>query len=423
MQNLNILHINTQLKSSSATIPYRIHEGYIDLGYNSMFLTADCDDVNKYKNVIELPKQKLPVTIARGIRNIWYGKVRGNDEYYYFPQKSYRTITKRRIVKSVTTKPDIIIAYWTNFYFTQDLLCFISSYYKVPIILYLMDEEPYTGGCHMTFGCENFKNGCGNCKALKFSHKYDISYRSFKRKEKWINNTEMIVLAATSFSYSNLEKSPLFKKKSQELIYLPIDNNIFKPEDKNTIRTKLNLPHDKKIILFGGASFERKNKGMKYLIEALRILYNSIDDTEEVHILIVGNGDIKSLIPFSYTHLGYLNSQEKMAEAYQACDVFVCPTIQDAGPAMINESIMSGRPVVSFDTGVAKDLIINYETGYIARSKDSNDLALGLKIFTDYTDDKLNSIEKACRDKGLEKCEFNSQLNKIINLVLRKDGK
>jgi glycosyltransferase involved in cell wall biosynthesis len=45
---------------------------------------------------------------------------------------------------------------------------------------------------------------------------------------------------------------------------------------------------------------------------------------------------------------------------------------------MINESIMCGTPVVSFRMGVAEDLIINGETGYIVKLKNIRDLANGI---------------------------------------------
>lgn len=417
MKNLNILHINTQLKSGSATIPYRIHEGYIKQGYNSLFLTADCDDANKYKNVIQIPNQKISITISRIIRNIWFGKIRGKDEYYFFPQVSVRSISKRKIVNLIKNPPDIIIAYWTNFFFTQKLLNYISSYFNAPVILYLMDEEPYTGGCHMTFNCNNYETGCGNCAALKFSHRFDISYRSFKKKKKWVQKTNVIALAATTFSNQRLMKSPIFSGIQKQIVHLPIDDIIFSPYDKCVVREELNLPKDKKIILFGGASFERINKGMRFLVESLKLLKKSIANPDKIHILIVGNGEVSSELPFKYTHLGYLKTQEEMAKAYQSCDVFVCPTIQDAGPAMINEANMCGRPVVSFETGVANDLIINYETGYVAKTKDISDLAFGLKTIIEYNDEKQHNVEMNCRKIGLEKCSFNNQLKKIVNLA------
>jgi glycosyltransferase involved in cell wall biosynthesis len=45
---------------------------------------------------------------------------------------------------------------------------------------------------------------------------------------------------------------------------------------------------------------------------------------------------------------------------------------------MIPESMLCGTPVVAFDTGGAPDLIRPGGTGYLARYKDSGDLAEGI---------------------------------------------
>lgn len=417
MARLNVLHINTQLKSKSATLPYRIHEGFIEKGHNSVFLTADCDDINKYDHVIQVPNQKGSIFLARALRNLWYGKIRGKDAYYYFPHISFRTISMKKIVGLIRNPPDLIIAYWTNLYFTQKLIHYIAGYFKVPILLYLMDEEPYTGGCHMTFNCENYLTGCGNCPALKLNHPYDISYRSFKKKKKWIHNSKhLMAIAATSFAYNRLNKSPLYFNIQKYMMPIPINDKIYEPFDQIKVREKLNLPKYKKIILFGGASFERINKGMKYLIDALIILRASLTNPEQVHILIVGNGEISAELPFDFTHLGYLKTQQEMAEAYQSCDVYVCPTIQDAGPAMINESIMCGRPVVSFDMGVARDLIINHKTGYIVKMEDEKDFAYGIKLILELNEQQLKEMNKNCREIALEKCNMNNFIDRIIEI-------
>ncbi len=414
MEQKTILHINTQLRSGSVTIPYRIHEGFLEQGYNSIFLTAYCDDVTNYQNVIEIPKQHLSIIVARIIRNVWYGKIMGKDTYYFFPQISMRTTSIRTILKQIKEPPSLIIAYWTNFYFTQELIHKISQHFHAPVLYYLMDEEPYTGGCHMTFKCNGYMNGCGNCRALKVHHKKDISYRSVRKKKKWVNRTKMIPVAASSFTYERLSRSFIFEKKQKELVLLPINEHIFQPDDKVLVRKELGIPLYKKVVLFGGASFERINKGMIYLIQALGYLKEDPILNKEIHVVLIGNGQVVDRIPFEYTHLGYLDTTHKIAQAYQCCDVFVCPTIQDAGPTMINEAMMCGRPVVSFDIGVARDLIVPTKTGYIAKTKNARDLAEGIRTILKC--ENLELMNQACREIAKQKCSMSIQIDRLIEL-------
>jgi glycosyltransferase involved in cell wall biosynthesis len=76
--------------------------------------------------------------------------------------------------------------------------------------------------------------------------------------------------------------------------------------------------------------------------------------------------------------MGRIRDDARLALAYRASDLFVCPSVEDAGPMMIPESMLCGTPVAAFATGGAPDLIRTGETGYLARYKDSGDLAEGI---------------------------------------------
>ena len=77
-------------------------------------------------------------------------------------------------------------------------------------------------------------------------------------------------------------------------------------------------------------------------------------------------------------HLKRLNSENQLADLYKISYMFVSTSVEDAGPMMINESIISGTPVVSFDMGVAKD-IVNSNTGILIKNISSEHLALGIQ--------------------------------------------
>ena len=91
---------------------------------------------------------------------------------------------------------------------------------------------------------------------------------------------------------------------------------------------------------------------------------------------------------------------------------------------MINQSIMSGRPVVAFNTGVAPDLVLNGETGYIAEIKDSRGFSIGLHKILSMSDSKWKVISNKCRELGLSR--FSSAVNRVrltkilSNIVTKK---
>ena len=98
--------------------------------------------------------------------------------------------------------------------------------------------------------------------------------------------------------------------------------------------------------------------------------------------------------------MGLIRDNASLALVYQAADIFVCPSVEDAGPMMIPEAMLCGVPVVAFNTGGAPDLIETMKTGYLAAYKDSFDLAQGmynLLTANNLPTIKINAHEAAVR--------------------------
>ena len=132
-------------------------------------------------------------------------------------------------------------------------------------------------------------------------------------------------------------------------------------------------------------------------------------------------GNSKELEPghtplFPVTRLGYLQGDALLASAYVASDLFVCPSVEESGPMMINESIMCGTPVVSFDMGVAPDLVHSGKTGYRAELKSSADLARGIRQVLDLPPEEARRMSEACREIGLRLCHPTIQVESFLNL-------
>ena len=63
--------------------------------------------------------------------------------------------------------------------------------------------------------------------------------------------------------------------------------------------------------------------------------------------------------------LGFVRDQRLMALAYQAADVFVCPSVEDAGPMMIIESLSCHTPAVAFRVVGSHEAILSGVTGIV----------------------------------------------------------
>lgn len=198
---------------------------------------------------------------------------------------------------------------------------------------------------------------------------------------------------------------------------MSIDEKKYGIADKNKTRLDLNLPCNKKIIFFGAVRIAEKQKGYIELIEAFKILSKKIEDSTKIHLAIAGNisPDYNEVLPFSYTSLGYLN-YDNLSKAFQSADVFVSPSIEDSGPMMVNQSIMSGTPVVAFEMGVALDLVHNGVTGYRAKYKDCNEFAEGIFNILELDNASYIQMSNKCRELGLKLCHQKVQSSMFMKL-------
>ena len=197
------------------------------------------------------------------------------------------------------------------------------------------------------------------------------------------------------FDIERLTKSPLWKGCSVNKLIEIVDDELFHPAyKKSEIRLFFGIPDNKKVVFFGCSYLDEIRKGMAVLIEALMKI-----EREDIVYLVAGTKSIP-LLPDNIIHLGKVDLPT-LAKAYQAADIFVCPSLEDSGPQMINMAIMSGVPTVAFEMGVALDIVHTTKTGYRAKWNDAEDLAKGINYLLDLPVNKLEEMSKACRSLAM----------------------
>jgi glycosyltransferase involved in cell wall biosynthesis len=381
------------------------------------YLREELEDVISVKSLFTVLQHKVSSKIISII-----GKEKSKDSnYYMYDQNSHkRKFDTAIILKKLPFKPDVFIYLFQQDFLNEEALYDLNKSTGAPIYRYMADMAELTGGCHYAWDCEGYMKSCGSCPGLYSDNPKDETYENLNFKKAYINKTNVTVVAGSAWQMGQAAKSTLYGAKPRYKILSSTDENLFNQGNKIEVRKELNLPTDKKIIFFGAVNNSEKRKGGKELVEALVFLNNSISDTEKnnIHLLIAGNKPDSRIMElgFSITNLGYVN-YAVLAKAYQASDVFVCPSIEDSGPSMINQSIMSGTPVVSFLMGVAIDLVINGQTGYAAELKNSKDLAHGLKTILDLNKGQQIEYSNSCRLLAYELCSYGVVAEKFSKLI------
>ena len=426
---------NTNPYKTAGIVVMDLYRGLKEIGGNEVRLLVNAYGKHPDKNVISLQTSYLHKKnwVIREIRRILIRlnlakcrlKTTNRDYAVQDYDQTATYYSTEKILRKADIIPDVIIVLFMQIFLSFKNLFELNKETKAPILLYMMDMAPMTGGCHYAWHCKGYTEKCGNCPALFSNTEFDQTRKNWLFKNEFVNKTNIIPIAGTEWQYRQLQQSSLYLKKSKFKILLPIDDELFKPGNKMEARSHFNIPKNKKIIFFGALSVSNKRKGFVQLMDALNLLKTELgeDKAQDIHLAIAGkmNLDLETWLPFNYTSLGYLSHQE-LARAFQAADIFVCPSIEDAGPMMINQSIMRGTPVISFEMGVALDLVITGQTGYRAKLKDSEDLANGIKYILDLSGQKYKEMCENCRELGLELCHPQKQAEKLKEICNKNIG-
>lgn len=297
-------------------------------------------------------------------------------------------IHKHKLVQEA----DVLHFHWINHsYLSHQNFKKLLNFDK-PIVVTMHDMWYMTGGCHHARECLNYLEQCGNCQFLKNPHAQDLSNKEFLLKNNYYSSKAAFV--GCSEWLSGLAKNSALLKNNKVLnIPNPIDIDLFKKKDKIEARNRLNLDPQKKYILYAAANVNNPRKGYKYLEEALKNVTEQ--DKANLEILLLGR-EKGNAFNFSipYVNLGYINSQEKIIDIYNAVDLYVSPTLEDNLPNTIMESMACGTPSVAFNIGGVPQLIDHKINGYVAMYKDSVDLWNGIQWILQGEDLSIKCTEK-----------------------------
>lgn len=420
---VRVLHLATRDQGGGGfSAAYRLHCNMRNAGVDSamLVLTKQSDD----PHVIGM---STSIETFERFRWFWrkllfrYHQRCRTSSYFYIETSSLFQVD--RLIAALPFRPEAIVAHWVSTFVTADVMRQLSEITGAPLYWYMIDMAPMTGGCHYAFDCKRYMKQCGQCPQLRYGRNdLDISYRQWHLKFSNFRTTDITAVVGSSWLRRQAMESSIFSEHPIKQIMLGMDVEVFKPAAQVDARAILGLPIGRKIVFFGAQSTHEERKGIAYLVNALNQLHAMLDDNPDLrkNILIVTAGywgkagNLEML--FEHRHIGSLQGDTMLAAAYQAADIFVNASIEDSGPMMINESILCGTPVVSFDMGVAPDLVHTGRTGYRARLRDAADMASGLLSLLEMDGDSIQAMRRECRALGVRLCDSNAQVQAFLEL-------
>lgn len=361
---MRVLHINHSDSGGGASIAaYRHHEAMRKIGIDSKMLVIKktSDD----RDVIQHNSSKI-VTLARKIYHRIF-----NAKFNFYGTWTYNGLGYDLFNEKCVQEADVIYLHWINFYTLS--ISSLESILKLgkPVYWFLHDMWPLTGGCHYSLECIKYQDICLKCPLMykrKGSRKeHDLSNIQFiEKKKKLTKYPNLHFLTPSRWLMERVKESALFKNHSVEISRNVIDTDKFFIRDRVESRRRLGLPLEKKLILFGSDNISSPYKGWSILKNALS------EPLENVECVMYGSCDwnVQSEVAVKVHSLGKISDMDILIDIYNACNLFVTPSLADNYPNVIVEAMACGIPVVASNIGGIPDLVKNGKNGLLVEILD-----------------------------------------------------
>ncbi len=371
------------------------------------------EGIIKYEHLVPLSfLGRVLQFVRKNIKALFEKTIITHPDYYFFGinDRNLR-IKEKKLVKKLAFIPDTIIFTWTSQFLNARSLSKLQKLTGANLFAYPMDMSLFTGGCHYSWNCDGYKYECRECPAILDTKNKDIAHKNWKQKQEYYKCSGTKIIAASSEQLYQLKASSLFK--AQTLIpklLLPINERCFNSRNRVHARSSFGWKHDEKIIFFGATFTNEKRKGVSLFIETLKLLgeiYATHNKNTDLLLIVIAGSIPRGLnfnegIPFKIHFSGYINDDAKLSLLYQSACVFVCTSLQDAGPMMVNESIMCGTPVVAFEIGVVKDLVFDGISGYKIALGDVKMMAQRIFSILELTNEEFDRMVFSTSEIGLK---------------------
>jgi glycosyltransferase involved in cell wall biosynthesis len=307
---------------------------------------------------------------------------------------------------------DVIHLHWIN----QGMLS-LKGIRKIltsgkPVVWTMHDIWPATAVCHYSRGCEQYHTRCVQCPLLPGD---GMAKQVWNRKEQMLSGQRITYVCCSEWLAGEARKSALLK--DQRIVSIPnaIDTRLFRPQDKKQARQTLELPTDRRIILFVSQRVTDPRKGISYFVDAVsRLVQQHPEMKDNTGVAILGGHaeDVASQLALPSYPLGYVSNPSRIVSVYNAADVFVLPSLEDNLPNTLMEAMACGVPCVGFHVGGIPEMIRHQVNGYVAKERDAADLAQGIHYVL--ADADYETLSRECQHHVAQKYSQQSVANRYI---------
>jgi len=351
---MKVYHLSSApFSGGAARAGFRLHEGLLrEPGVESVWL--DAGGGAHGPSVLTLPPPTKPSPLFLRLRRKKWAKITQQFFAPTTPPASNPIGWGSIEMLEKLPKPDVWNLHWVSWFLDwENLLPWMAE--QAPIVWTLHDLNPLRGIWHYEPQPEE-----RTPERLKYeAEAIEIKRRALAR----IPKDRLIFVGPSRWMLEECRSSPITAGFPCENIPYGLDTEVFKKRPKEKIREIFGIADEEFVIGFVSDSVNDPRKGMGILLEAIDLVAKQ---HKNLHLLAVGSGQLKTT-GIRCTQIGSVANDILLSHIYSACDVFVCPSMQDNLPNTVLEALACNVPVVGFQVGGLPDLVACELQGTLGR--------------------------------------------------------
>ncbi len=284
---------------------------------------------------------------------------------------------------------DVFNLHWVTNFLAPSQIAELLTLGK-PVVWTLHDQWPMTGGCHYPAGCRQFTSLCRDCPQLTEDPFGMVEMLFQQRLGAYADR--ITIVAPSKWMANEARQSRVFRNSRIEAIPNGLDLKSFAPMSRSLARAPLGIPEDAFVMLFACSSAAESRKGGDFLKEIADALgrvpeLKSMHRSGKLRLLLFGwgTGDVSTGI-LPEKHMGFLSGDSDLASVYSAADVLLHLASEDNLPNTVLEAMACGTPVLAFDAGGAREMVIDGETGRLVPLRNLDACVSALRDMIDNRD-------------------------------------
>lgn len=361
---MKILHLASSFTNGAGTAARRINLAQVEFGLDSQIWTSGRNEKElESSERIQLKRTSTNLK-SKALTYIQQATIQKSDNL--LTPLSFQSLE----IKSLFDfQPDVI-----NLHSMYNLVNFQTLHEilkaDIPLVMTLHDERSYTGGCHNSFGCLQFIDGCNSCPGATRIGKFLVKREfNFEKAIMQKQIEKIAIVAPSNWILHRATQSLKLGGVKSYLIPNPIPS-IQPQRAKGNRRRSGDIERKPRMIGFCAANINSNFKGLNHLLEALKEIYQ--EKSIDFNLDLIGRGEI-DLEKFEFSIVrSECKTDVELYQKFSDLDLLVVPSLGDNAPSVITEAQTVGTRVIgSMAGGIPEMLGFNQELLFNVEDRNS----------------------------------------------------